>query len=163
MKVTSSSLAHIAEVSRRQFAINSPDFASDWCLTPLTIWPGNSWTVSPGQRLQRGQEILPSQNKGRPWARARRILNQPRRNLTNRFQNIFGRESKARIHFESSHMSAGLQIADVVANSVFQSLSLPYPMLVRPRKSCYSLFLRLKSYPEITPPTENYEQTPQIR
>jgi len=30
---------------------------------------------------------------------------------------------KARIHFESSHMSAGLQIADVVTNSVFQSLS----------------------------------------
>ena len=37
--------------------------------------------------------------------------------------NIFGRESKTRIHFESSHMSEGLQIADVVANSVFQSLS----------------------------------------
>jgi hypothetical protein len=36
-------------------------------------------------------------------------------------------------------------------------------MLVKPRKSCYSLFLRLKSYPEITSPTENYEQTPQIR
>ena len=32
-------------------------------------------------------------------------------------------KSKARIHFESSHMSAGLQIADVVADSVFQSLS----------------------------------------
>jgi hypothetical protein len=31
MKVTSGSLVHIAEVSRRQFAINSPDFASDWC------------------------------------------------------------------------------------------------------------------------------------
>ena len=41
--------------------------------------------------------------------------------------------------------------------------SLPYPMLVKPRKSCYSLFLRLKSYPEISSPTENYEQTPQIR
>jgi hypothetical protein len=35
--------------------------------------------------------------------------------------------------------------------------------VARARKSCYSLFLRLKSYPEITSPTENYEQTPQIR
>ena len=35
--------------------------------------------------------------------------------------------------------------------------------LVKPRKSCYDFFLRLKSDPEITSPTENYEQTPQIR
>ena len=71
----------------------------------------------------------------------------PRGEISQTGFTTFGRESKARIHFESSHMSAGLQIAGVVANSVFQSLSLPHPMLVKPRKSCYSLFLRLKSYP----------------
>ena len=47
----------------------------------------------------------------------------PRGEISQTGFTTFGRESKARIHFESSHMSAGLQIADVVANSVFQSLS----------------------------------------
>ena len=41
--------------------------------------------------------------------------------------------------------------------------SLPYPILIKPRKSCYGFFWRLKSYPEITSPTENYEQIPQTR
>ena len=43
--------------------------------------------------------------------------------LTTDFNNAPVRGPKVIVGFESSHMLAGLQIADVVANSVFQSLS----------------------------------------
>jgi hypothetical protein len=139
---------------------SSPDFASDWCVTFSTIWLGNSRTVSPGQRLQRGQEILPSQIKGRPWADFKSALEEKSHRPVSQH---------LRTTIESSHPFLNPAICRqdrklrMSSPTRYFNHSLSYPMLVKPRKSCYCPFLRLKSYPEITSPTENYEQTPQIR